>query len=185
MRNIFLNIHGWLSANSICFLGQERDSSRYIDVLPDFNVYIREGERACLCMWAGQYDNPTPGPRGRLWLEAGWWGGGRAPGIPFSVRSSLQTPLCAPFLVLAGGGGAARARRAGTNISKERGGGSWSSRAGQNWQIFLLYSALLFLNAAADNTHQFWKLTDPGKLIVVLKHFLLLVPRPASQDAFS
>ncbi len=84
--NLFLNIHGWFSADCICFLGQESASSRYIDVLPDFNVYISEGERASLqSMYLGgpvrQRDTRARG-EAVVGGEVVGGGGGEALGIP-------------------------------------------------------------------------------------------------------
>ncbi len=40
------------------------------------SLCISEGETASLFSLAGRYDNLTAKPRGRLWLEARWWGRG-------------------------------------------------------------------------------------------------------------
>jgi hypothetical protein len=71
---------------------------------------------------------------------------------PVDVRSSLPPDPSSVHLFTSDGGGQWPAGRY-KYFPGGRGGGR-SSRAGQIWPIFLLYYALLFLNAAADSTHR-------------------------------
>ncbi len=68
------------------------------------------------------------------------------------VRSSLPPDPSSVYFFPSDRGGGARAGGP-VQIISVGGGGGRSSRAGQIWPIFLLYYALLFLNAAANSTH--------------------------------
>jgi hypothetical protein len=89
------------------------------------------------------------------------------------------TSLCT-FLGVAGGGGADGP----VQIFFREGGALVEPGRAELANLSSLFRSLIS-KCSCRQYSSVWKLTDPGKLIVVPKHFLILVPGPASQDAFS